>query len=33
MLRFIFCLFGLHGVTEIGEDKKEYSDWLKEVKK
>lgn len=30
MLRFIFCFFSLHGVTEIGDDKKEYQVCLKE---
>lgn len=32
MLQFIFCLFGLHGVTEISDNKKECRDCLKEVK-
>ena len=32
MLQFIFCLFGLHGVTEINcDDQKECSHCLKEV--
>lgn len=31
MLQFLFCLFGLHGVTEISNGKKEYRDCLKEI--
>jgi len=31
MLQFIFCLFGLHGVTEIGDNQKECRDCLKEI--
>ena len=32
MLRLLICLFGLHGVTEIGDDQKECRNCLKEVK-
>ncbi len=31
VLQFLFCLFGLHGVTEISDDKKECRDCLKEI--
>ena len=32
MLRLLMCLFGLHGATEISDNKKECRDCLKEVK-